>query len=191
MLRRRPAAVYELLAEDELLERGEPAGGDDRHSGDGGLRGHGHEPVTVAGASTVGAPRATARRTLLVALTAAALVGFAVWELLGIASESSASRPGVALQGLRSDVGQQRQPGRPGSAAPSRAQGWRPATRSLHPRRPAAAASRTSGVTPAALLAIGSTPAIQPGRPPMPAAPIPPVPAPSMPSAEREFGFER
>jgi hypothetical protein len=184
MLRRRPAAVYELLAEDELLAGADEASEPDRQPHDDGLRGCGRDPVSVAATSTLGAPYATARRTLLVALTAAALVGFAVWELLGIASESVASRPGAAIQAPRADLAQP-QLGRRRSRAPGRA------TRPLHAGRAAANAMRTPPATPAAHVALGSPAAPQPGRPPMPAAPIVPALSPSTPSAEQEFGFER
>jgi hypothetical protein len=184
MLRRRPAAVYELLAEDELLARGEDAGEPDRQPHDDGLRGYGCDPVSVAAASTLAAPHATARRTLLVALTAAALVGFAVWELLGIASESVASRPGAALHGPRADIAQP-QLGRRGSGAAGRA------TRSLHAARRAGAAMRTPPAAAQTHVAVGALAALQPGQPPMPAVPVVPALSRTTPSAEQEFGFER
>jgi hypothetical protein len=189
MLRRRPAAVYEMLAEDELLERSQTGGEPGPQPDDGAVRGHRREPVTAAAASTLGPPPATGRRTLLVALTAAALVGFAVWELLGIASDSAANRPGTPFQGLRQEVSQSRRLGRRESPAP--AERSRPATRSLHQGRPAAGETRVPAGMPAAPAAPVSSPLIQPGRSAMPAAPISAAPTTSIPFAEQEFGFER
>lgn len=85
-----------MLTEDELLERADgwsepdpPARAD-------------HEPRTTATSyrETMGpasrAANSGARATLVVSLGAAALVGFAVWELLGVAAESTPSHNTVA-----------------------------------------------------------------------------------------------
>ena len=192
MLRRRPAAVYELLAEDEFLERGRAEDPADRRCDDGASRAHRDEPVASAAVSTAGPAASAARRTLLVALTAAALVGFAVWELLGIASDSVASRPGAAFQALRPDLGQPRQLGRHGSRAPRRGQRPQPVTRSLQARRAAATETRPRAGMPAPPALPVSSSAIQPGAPATlaaPAAPLPPTTITSL--AEQEFGFER
>ena len=184
MLRRRPAAVYEMLAEDELLARAEDPRDSDLQPHDDGLRGYGPEPVGAAPASTLGAPRATARRQLFVALTAAAFIGFAVWELLGIANESVASRAGAAVRASRADVAHP-ELGRHGSRALGRS------TRSPRAVRPAAAAARVPPAAPPVQKPPRSLTTSEPGGPQVSAAPIVSALAPSTPSAEQEFGFER
>lgn len=179
VIRRRPVPVYELLSEDELLAAAPAGPQSDRPPGP--------QPLTAGLDARAG--RGEALRTLAIALAAAALVGLAVWELLGLAREPRIARtplPVVALARPEQLGGQRRAQVRSAPrplavarsarsariAGPGRAVSVPGlATTSDHPRANASTTAARSTDT-----AVGSAPA---------------PPAPSPPVAWREFGFER
>jgi hypothetical protein len=179
MIRRRPAAVYEMLTEDELLERAEGWPEPDPPAAEPATR-H-HEPIPHAAPNAARPANSGARATLGVALGAVALVGFGVWELMGLAVQSTSSHAVVAPareQGLASSTSRhiRRQPIR-SSAQP----------RAVRPRRGHRARSefRVSKVQlPPVRLPTRQTVSL--------ALPVADPRSPqARPTPEIEFGFER
>ena len=177
VMRRRPVPVYELLSEDELLAAGPAGPQSDRPPSP--------QPLTAALDARAG--RGEALRTLAIALAAAALVGFAVWELLGLARE-----PGIAKTPL--PVIALARPGRLGGhhrehvrSAPRPLAVARPA-RIVGPRRAASAPGVARTSDPHARANASTTAARSTGTA-VGSAPAPHAPSP--PVAWREFGFER
>jgi hypothetical protein len=175
MIGRRPAATYELLSEEALLEGAGSGPNPAAAPADPGAE------SASGGAARQTRSRGAARRTLAITLGAALVAGLAVWELLGLVAPSTDRVAGAA-------------PSARTAAAPAPLTPAPRSPRALKPSPPRPTGARRARViahapgqqTPIAA-ARAPAPTVSPTVPPGPALAI----AAPVAIAEREFGFER